>query len=373
MEIAVNTRFLLPGRIEGLGRFSHEVLRRMVQQQPDVVFHFFFDRPYDADYLYGPNVVPHVLSPQARHPLLYYLFFEHAVRRKLSRLNPAVFFSPDGYLSLASRLPQVPVFHDLAYMHYPQYVGPAHRWHYRHFFPRYAQKAAHILTVSSYSKADIVQYFRVPESKVTVCHNGAGEVFRPLGEAEREKARAAFAEGKPYFLYVGSIHPRKNLENLLRAFERFKEQTGHPAKLLLTGRKAWDFENVIQFYTQMRHRDDVCFTGYVDDESLNQLLNGALALCYVSLFEGFGLPILEAFWAETAVLCSNTSSMPEVAGDAALLADPTLPEQIAHQMEQLLEADLRQSLIARGQQQRLHFSWDQTARICFHTLQQVAR
>jgi glycosyltransferase involved in cell wall biosynthesis len=367
--IAVNTRLLLPNRLEGLGRFSWEVLQRLVQQHPQVQFHFLFDRAYDPRFICGPNVTPHVLVPQARHPLLYWLFFELTVPQVLRKLKPRVFFSPDGYLSLRAQLPQVPVFHDIAYMHYPQYVDRAHRWHYHRYFPRYARKAAHILTVSDYSKLDIVRTFGVPAEKVTVCHNGSAAVFHALSETERQAARATYADGLPYFLYVGSIHPRKNLENVLRAYARFREQVGQPHRLLLTGRKAWDFEQVIRFYDTMPFKDEVRFTGFVPDEALNTLLNGALALTYVSRFEGFGLPILEAMHAETAVICSDTSSMPEVAGPAALLVPPEQPEAIAAAMVQVAtQPSQREALIAAGRSQRNHYSWERTANICGEVL-----
>lgn len=373
MRIAVNTRFLLQGRLEGLGRYTHEVLRHMVQAHPEHEFHFFFDRPFAPEFVLGPNVVPHVLWPQARHPLLYYLFFEHAVPRMLRKVKADVFFSPDGYLSLNTRrTPQVPVMHDLAFMHYPQYVGPAHRWHYRRYFPRYARRAAHILTVSEYTRQDVVRTFGIAPEKITVCHNGASDTFCPLPEAAREAVRAQYSQGQPYFLYVGSIHPRKNLENLLRAFEQFKEQTGHSARLLLTGRKAWDFDNVIQYYGQMRHKDAVQFTGFVSDEELNRLLNGSLALCYVSLFEGFGLPILEALQAEAPVICSDTSSMPEVAGPAALLVPPTQPQAIAAALARVLDPTVAQQLVAAGRQRRQQFSWSRTADICYFALEKAA-
>ncbi|MBX3101179.1 MAG: glycosyltransferase family 4 protein [Bacteroidetes bacterium] len=368
-SIAVNTRLLLPGKLEGIGRFGWEVLQLLVKDHPQVQFHFLFDRPWDPQFIPGPNVTPHVLYPQARPPLPYWMFFEWAVPYALRRIKPAVFFSPDGYLSLSARIPQVPVMHDIAYMHYPEYVDRAHRWHYHRYFPRYARKAAHILTVSEYSRQDIAHTFNVPADKITVCHNGSARVFHPLPEPARQEVRQQYAQGHPYFLYVGSIHPRKNLENVLRAYELFREQVDQPHRLVLTGRKAWDFENVIRFYGQMRFRDEVIFTGFVPDAELNRLLNGALALSYVSVFEGFGLPLLEAMHAETAVITSNTSSMPEVAADAALRVSPAEPQAIARAMVQVATQPLlRDSLIQKGILRREVYSWQRTAAICWEVL-----
>jgi glycosyltransferase involved in cell wall biosynthesis len=259
-------------------------------------------------------------------------------------------------------------------MHYPEYVNRAHKWHYHRYFPRYAQRAAHILTVSEYSRQDIAGTFHVPADKITVCHNGSSAAFHALPDDARQAVRNQYSQGLPYFLYVGSIHPRKNLENVLRAYESFRQQTGQRVLLLLTGRKAWNFDNVVSFYTQMEHREDVIFTGFVPDAELNRLLNGALALTYVSIFEGFGLPILEAMQAETAVITSNTSSMPEVAADAALLVDPLQPEAIARAMADIVtQPALQQELIARGKQRREVYSWERTAQICWQVLEQAAK
>jgi glycosyltransferase involved in cell wall biosynthesis len=138
--------------------------------------------------------------------------------------------------------------------------------------------------------------------------------------------------------------------------------------LVVAGRKAWKFAAAEAAYRRMRHKNDVIFTGYVDDAELNRLYGGATALCYVSFFEGFGLPILEAFHAETPVICSNASSMPEVAGDAALLVDPCDPSSIARALLALDEtlseraSQLRRQLIEKGRRQKERFGWERTAR-----------
>lgn len=373
-QVAVNTRFLLPGQLEGLGRFTDEVLKALVRQHPQTTFHFFFDRSYHPRFLYADNVVPHVLQPPARHPLLYLLFFELAVARKLNKLQPAVFFSPDGYLSLRhKRTPQVGVFHDLAFEHFPRDIDRFHRWHYRRYFPRFARHAARLCTVSEYSKQDIVQRYGISPAKISVVYNGSSGSFRPHSPEECRAVRQHYTGGAPYFIYVGAIQPRKNLDNLLQAFDRFKTATGHPAQLLLTGRKAWNFAEVIRTYNTMTHQQAVHFTGYVSDTELARLYSGALALTYVSRFEGFGLPILEAMHAETPVMAGNTSSMPEVAGPAGLLVDPDAVPEIAQGLTRLAtDPRLRQELVARGRLQRERFSWQRTAQAVWQSLQQAA-
>ena len=157
MNIAVNTRLLLKGRLEGIGRFAHEVLRRLVKEMPEHRFYFFFDRDFDEDFIYAQNVEGIVLSPQARHPILYQAWFEWAVPRKLKEVEADLFFSPEGYLSLKSDVPSINVIHDINFLHHPEMLDRTHRWHFNRYFPKYASKAERVVTVSEYSKQDIVK------------------------------------------------------------------------------------------------------------------------------------------------------------------------------------------------------------------------
>lgn len=374
LHVAVNARLLLAGRLEGIGRFAHEVLQRLPDRLPEARFTFLFDRPHDPQFVYGPAVQAVELFPPARHPFLYLAWFEGSVASWLGRHRPDVFFSPDGYLSLRASVPQVPVFHDLAFEHFPQDIDWFHRRHYCNFFPRYARKARRIIAVSECTRQDVIRTYGTPPAKITVAHNGSARAFAPVPPAEQEAVRVRHADGRPYFLSVGAIQPRKNLPLLLRGFDRFKERTGSPALLLLTGRKAWRYGEVERAYEAMRHRDAVRFTGYVSDAELNGLYGSALALCYVSYYEGFGLPLLEAMHAETAVIAANASALPEVAGEAALYVPPDDVEAMAAALGRVAaEPDLRAALVAKGRVQRTLFSWDKTADIVAGVLRDVAK
>jgi glycosyltransferase involved in cell wall biosynthesis len=157
MKIAVNTRLLLKDKLEGIGWVAYETLRRMVASHPEVEFYFLFDREPDPMFLFADNVKPVVLFPQARHPFLFIWFFEFSVTKALKKIKPDLFFSPDGYLSLRSDVPQVTQFHDLNFEHFPKDMPKIHLWHYKTFFPRFARKAKRIVTVSEFSKQDIVE------------------------------------------------------------------------------------------------------------------------------------------------------------------------------------------------------------------------
>lgn len=369
MKIAINTRFLLPGPMEGLGRYTYEVARRLVHAHPEHEFLFFFDRPYDKRFLFDKNVQAVVLPPPARHPVLWYIWFEYSVRRALKKYQPDVFFSPDGYLSLRARTPTVMVVHDLAFEHFPEAIPFLVRHFYKFYSPRYCRRADHLLAVSEYTRKDIQKQYGIAEDRITTCGNGCRNGFSPLPETERQLARQQYAEGRPYFLYVGAVHPRKNTHRLIEAFSLFKQKTGAPIKLLLAGRFAWQTGPVKEAFEVSAFQKDIHFLGFVPDEELPRLMGAAFSFVYPSLFEGFGLPLLEAMHCDVPVISSLSSSLPEVAGDAALLVDPMNARQLADALRRLYEEEgLRQNLIEKGKKQRQKFSWDKTAEIAYRSL-----
>lgn len=372
MRIAVNTRFLLPGRMEGIGRFTWEVVRRLVDRFPNDEFLFLFDRPFDPAYVPSGNIHPIVVAPPARHPLLWYAWFEWAVPRVLRHQRADVFFSPDGYCSLRSTAPTVMVTHDLAHIHFPEAIPFSVRTYYQHYVPLYLQRAGQVVAVSEYTARDIMHQYSIPSEKISIACNGCDPAFRPLAENEKQSIREQYARGLPYFFYVGAMHPRKNLPRLIAAFDRFKAQTGSPALLLLAGRLAWQTGEIRSAFDTAAHRNDIVFMGYVPDEALPSLTGAALALTYVSLFEGFGVPLLEALHCETPVLYSDVSSMPEVAGPAGLPVNPHSEISIAEGMSRLWhEPALRRQLTELAAAQRAKFSWERAADVVAGALREV--
>lgn len=369
MIIAINARFLLPGKLEGIGWYTYEVVRRMAARHPEDTFWLLFDRPYDESFRFGPNVHLKVVPPPARHPLLWLAWFEWSIPRVLRRIGADVFLSPDNYCSLRTVTPTVLVVHDIAYAHFPEHIPWLSRQYYRYFVPRYIRRAERVITVSGFTREDLIHTLDVEPEKVRVAQNGPRDVFRPLPNAEQQAVRNQFSGGKPYFLYIGAIHPRKNVHRLIRAFDRFKEQTGAPHQLLLAGRWAWQTGAVRSTYDSARHRDAIRFLGYLDDETLASVLGAAFALTYLSLWEGFGLPVLEALFAEVPVIYADATSLPEVAGAAGLAVDPLSEPSIAAALQQLVENEkLGPGLVELGRQQRTHFSWDQTAEVVYAAL-----
>lgn len=360
-RIAVNTRFLIKNKLEGIGLFTCEALKHITQTHTDIEFHFLFDRPYDPEFIFGENVKPVVLFPPARHPFLWYWWFEISVSRWLNKNKPDLFLSPDGYCCLSASIPQVMVIHDLAFEHFSDHVyGLTHRY-YKYFTPRFAQKVQRLATVSEFSKSDIIRLYNINPGKIDVVYNGAKEVYKPVAEEVKKQVKESYSLGCNYFVYVGSIHPRKNIKNLLLAFELFKVETKSDFKLLIVGRKAWDFEDVDEAHAKMTFKDEVRFLGHMPPEDLANITASAYAMVYVSLFEGFGIPIIEAMSCRVPVITSNTTSMPEVAGNAALLVNPLSVSEIASAMIKISNnTQFREDLISKGEIQLQKFSWPLT-------------
>lgn len=360
--IAVNTRFLIKGKLEGIGLFTQEVMKAFVQQHPEIDFYFLFDRAYDPSFIFGPNVHPVVLFPPARHPFLWLIWFEWSVANWLNKHQPHLFLSTDGFCSLRAKTPTITVVHDIAYEHFPNHVGKIVRWYYQLFVPKFIRHSQKIVTVSEFTKKDIVALYQTPAEKIDIVYNAAKEVYQPIASEEQETIRKNVSAGQPFFVYVGSIHPRKNIVRLLEAFDAFKSQTKSEVKLLIIGRKAWLHNEVETTVEKMLFNNDIVFLGHLSAEETASIVASSLAMCYVSLFEGFGIPIVEAQQAGTAVITSNLSSMPEAAGEGALLVDPNDTQAIANAMQRIFEDPfLRETLVKKGLENCKRFSWEKSA------------
>jgi len=361
VHIVVNTRLLLPNKLDGIGWFSHEVLSRLTKDLPDWRFTFLFDRPFDERFIYGPNVEGKVVYPPARHPLLYQLYFQRSIPPKLKGLKADLFFSPDGFLSPRTSVPQVPVIHDLNFEHRPQDLPKAYRKYYRHYFPRFAKKAEHIITVSEYSAQDICDTYGIARDKISVAHNGYNPAYKPLSEEEKSTAKTSFANGRPYFIFVGNFSYRKNIHGIIRSYDLYRKQGGEHA-LVLVGNPLWKYAEMEQALSESPNQADIHFSGRLDIDDLVMAMGGAEALLFPSYFEGFGIPVLEAYAAGIPVITSNNTSLPEVAGAGSILCSPDDHEKISSAMRNIESDDnQRLTLIQEGKKQIISFSWEQTA------------
>lgn len=374
MRIAVNTRLLLHDRLDGIGWFTAETARRMVLAHPEHEFFFFFDRKPHPEFLFADNVTPVVLCPQARHPVLWYLYFEWSTQMALKRYKIDLYLSPDGMMPLHPKVPTLNVIHDLNFEHASGNLKASHQRYMSHYFPLFARNATRLATVSSYSKKDIAETYGIPAEKIDVVYDGAHSNYRPHSDDEKEAIRQRFTDGHPFVIFISTILKRKNLANLLLAFDKVKEdKSNEDLKLVVVGSRVWWQDELESAWNRMKHQSDVIFPGRVESNDLSALLSAAEMLVYPSYFEGFGIPILEAMYAETAVIASRTTSMPEVGGDAVLYIDPSDIDDIAHAISRLRDKTLRQEFIEKGRLQRQKFSWEITANLLWDSMMKTIK
>ena len=371
INIAVNCWVLRNKQLDGIGYFTVNTLQRMIKTHPEVSFTLLCDKKFNEQYFEGDNVSIKKVFPPFRHPLLYVFFMELVLPFVLKSLKPDLFFSPDGYLSLMAGCKQVPVIHDLNFEHYPKQLPLKNRLYYLHFFKRFAKKAFRIATVSEYSKQDIVTRYQIDANKVDVVYCGINSGFHPLTDVEKQEVKNKFSDGKPYFFFVGSLHPRKNMLRLIEAFAIFKANTNSDFKLIIAGSFYWKTDEIQQILSSNLYKNDIVFTGRLSEEELRLYFGAAHALTFVPVFEGFGIPIVEAFEMQVPVLTSNISSMPEVGGEAAIYANPFDINDIALGMQKLFENknDLLKSLIEKGNIRKEKFSWDKSAALLWKTVE----
>ena len=374
MRIAINTRLLISNKMEGIGWYTYEVVKRIVETHPEDDFILFFDRKPSSEFDFGPNAKQVILSPQARHPFLFKIWFNWSIKRAIKKYKPDVFFSPDGYLSLTVKIPQVPVIHDLNFEHYPEDLPRHFLKYYKSYFPKFADVSDHILTVSEYSRRDIAETYDISLDKITVVWNGASDIFSPLPNITKENIREKYTNGKPYFLFVGALHPRKNLRRLIEAYSIFRnENPDNVMELVVVGTDLWKNSSGDIIISE-NIKDSIHFTGHLSLEELSKLMGAANIFVFVPYFEGFGIPIVEAMKAGVPIITGNRTSLPEVGGDAALYCDPFDSMDISRKMKQLAEdPDLQLELKERGLERAKKFSWDETARRVYEVLSMYRR
>lgn len=369
MKIAVNCWVLRNRQLDGIGYFTVNSISRMIGNHPEVEFQILCDKGYEADYFNFPNVTHHRIFPARRHPLLYIWFLETVLPAFLRKHQPDLLLSMEGFASLTAAQKQLPVLYDINFEHQPQDLPLKNRLYFRFFFKRFVRKATRVATISEYSKQDIASFYHIDPDKIDNVSCGINAGFHPLAADLIRETRNHFTEGKPYFFFVGSMHPRKNIIRLVEAYSRFREQTGSDYKLVLAGAIWWSKSGLEEAVNKSPYKNDIIFTGRVSEEDLKHLLGSAFALSFTPIFEGFGLPIVESMQSEVPVICSNVTSMPEVAGDAAVLVDPFDVQSIAGGMQRLFDSpQLAAELVAKGRLQREKFTWERTATLLWNSV-----
>lgn len=368
MRIGVNARLLVNNRMEGIPRYIFETTCQMATDHPEDIFILFFDRKV-AGLPPVPSNVEFVIVPwHARHPVLWHLWLEYMLPFYFRRYDIDVFYSGDGYLSLRTSIPTVLVIHDLAYLHYPEHIPLPSLKHYRKWIPQYIQKASRLITVSTHVQRDLVAHFNLHSESIRVAGNALNENWPSRKGRVSDTIQQHIGEN-PFFLYVGAVQPRKNILGLIQAFRQFQSTSPAPYSLVIAGRMAWKTEEIKQ---AILHTPGVIYLGPVSEEDKFALIRQAAAVTYVSFLEGFGIPVLEAMACGTPVITSTVSSMPEVAGGAALLADPHHPSEIAQKMTWIANHPLLSSKLAAAGLLRIKaYSWKKSADTIYQSLKEA--
>ncbi len=258
--------------------------------------------------------------------------------------------------------------HDLNFEHFPQDLPKWVAWYYKRYFPRFAKAADQIVTVSETTKQDIISSYQIPAEKICVIYNGVNTKYQPLSVQEKENVRRQLGFKEPYFLFVGSLHPRKNIHRLLQAFQLYA-QTEATYQLVIVGAAMWK-DQTFEIESVLAKR--IHFKGHIQTESLAAIMAAASAFVYVPYFEGFGMPLAEAMATQTPIIAGDKSCLPEIAADAALYVDPFDVEAIAKAMEQLKnDVALQTQLVEAGKQRVLAFDWDHAAIKVWQEIQQL--
>lgn len=287
---------------------------------------------------------------------------------------PDILFVPAHALPLGLPRRSVITIHDLGFVHYPQAHTLGQRMYHRVFTPLSVHRATHIIAISHATKRDLQQVYRVPAHKITVVHHGVDARFQPLERAAIALVLQRYNIQPPYLLFVSTLQPRKNVARLIEAWARARRMLHQPQlRLVLAGKRGWLSDTIERRAAELGVGEAVQFVGYVPDHDLPVLLNGAVAYVTPSLYEGFGMTVLEAQRCGTPVLASNTSSLPEVVGDAAVLVDPLDVAALANGIVRLVEDEqLRAQLRERGLQHAAGWTWERTAQATLAVLEAAA-
>lgn len=355
--------------MDGLGQFTFESFKHIVKNNPTINFIFFFDRTPHSDFIFANNIKPVVIGPQAKHPILYKVWYQVSLKKCLKKINPDIFIGVNGMIPLNTSIKKLSIIHDLNFEHHPQHLPVLLRKYYCKSFPKFAKKADRIATVSNFSKKDIVETYKIDTEKIDVVYNGPNKNFKPISSDKITSVQEKYTDGKPYFLFVGTLHPRKNLVNLFKAFDQFKSQSNSHFKLVIVGKKMWWTSEIENTFNALQFKSDVVFTGRVSNDGLYKITAAAHALTYVPIFEGFGIPLVEAMSCGVPVITSNVTSMPEVVENAGILVDPFSIDEIAQAMITISsDENLRSELVEKSKTQAKKFSWQRTGDLLWESI-----
>ena len=347
----------------GLGRYAESLVNALAPLLPDELT-FFYNKEHGIEQLDNLAYLPYYTVNLGYKPWRMLVWLAQLAHIPFNKLVPdAKLFHATEHLLMPLRdVPTILTIHDLIFQKMPEHHKPLNRWYLNLALPLFARRADHIIVVSEATRTDVIKAYGIREEKISVIPEAAAPRFKPQPIEVIVAVKQRYHLPENYLLYVGTIEPRKNLLRLLKVWEKLHKKAEVPP-LVIVGSRGWLSEDFFTALEKSPVRKGAILTGYVDDEDLPGLYAGATAFTFPSLYEGFGLPPLEAMACGTPVVCSNTSSLPEVVGEAALLCDPTDEMALTDALMRISSnANLQDILRERGLQQAAKFSWERTAK-----------
>lgn len=363
MRIGIDARSVLKERT-GVGNYTFNLIRNLGKLDRENRYVLFYshrrnlrsaipqiENPnFESKFIRVPNRLLNLFWRTVRYP---------SVETWVGKVD--VFHSPNFQLAPQKSGKSVLTIYDLSFLVYERHAIKSARLHYARRIKSYAQGAHVIITISENSRKDIIRYLDIPPERIVVIPGGKDERFKPENDPVSISAiKGKYALNKPFILYVGTLEPRKNLVGLIQAYERSKSRKEY--QLVIVGRRGWVYKEIFKTVEKLKLTKEIVFTEYVPDNDLPALYNAASLFVFPSLYEGFGLPPLEAMACGTPVVTSKVSSLPEVTADAAFLVDPFDIEEIKDSIDLVLsDQRLASSLRKKGLQRAALFTWEKTA------------
>lgn len=373
MTIGIDIRFLARGTRSGIEEYTINLLSRLLSLDKNIKFKLFYNAFNQVELDYDWLRLPNVELKKFRWPNRF-VFDPAAKFLKLPKIDRMlggcdVFFAPHFLLSpVSQKCRKVVTFHDLSFEYFPDFFSWRKRFWHNSLAPRQrALEANKIIAVSQSTKDDLVSLYSLSTEKIKVIYSGIESRLgkKEITNEQKLAIRKKYNLPEDFILYFGTLEPRKNLVGLIQAYEAFRQQTGGDKKysLVIAGNSGWLCDDIFAQAKKSNFAADIIFTGFIDPADKVYLYNLASLFVYPSFFEGFGFPPLEAMACGVPVICSHTSSFPEVVGEAALMIDPYNFDEIAWAMKEVLnDKELRQDLIEDGLARVNNFSWDKCAK-----------
>lgn len=370
MKLYIDAQPLL-GQKTGIGRYTNNLIKSF--SKSDISIELVANQLVNFKRLNNIQIVdralnltnkiyPYKIIRRLMSPNILYKFPIDVSVKKAYKHNSV--FHATNFITLPTKYAkQVVTIHDLAFMKFPDVVEKNIYEYMMKWVPYSINKAEQIIADSIHTKNDILQLFDVPEEKINVVYLAADKRFQKQSVQQIQSVRKKYNLAQEYLLYIGTLEPKKNLVTLIDVYHTLKTGYSVQEKLVIVGAKGWKFNPIFEKVQQLQLENDIIFMGYIADEDLPAIYSGATVFTFPSLYEGFGIPLLEAMQCEVPVVAANTSCIPEVVGDAAILADPYDIEKWAESIYQIIsDHSLKEELIAKGLEQASKFSWEKVAK-----------